>query len=77
MTAEDVLAIIVVKFERDIADGYRSSTRDYVLDMAKIVSPIAKPVCPCCKLTDITLARTCHNSSCDMYAKETDVYQGW
>lgn len=73
-SAEAILRIIVDKFERDVADGYKSSTRDYVLEMAKMVK---KPVCPCCKLTDITLSLTCHNSDCEGYADEIQIYQGW
>ena len=35
------------------------------------------PTCPTCTLTDVSLERTCHNSSCAEYALPVTVYEGW
>lgn len=46
VSAADVLQTIVKQFETDEAQGYRSSTRTYVLDMAKIVAAPAPSCAP-------------------------------
>lgn len=46
---------------------------------ASLAAPVVERQerCPCCGTHEVSLERTCHNSSCEKYADAETIHEGW